>query len=76
MIISAYKAVKGMGKEISEDSYHVDSENGIFIVADGMYGDGLGKVASQTAVQVIASSLKEVPMHLKWFRFSQYDSSR
>ena len=60
MIISAYKAVKGVGKKITEDSYHVDSENGIFIVADGMYGDGLGKTASQTAVQVIAPLLQTV----------------
>lgn len=60
MIISASKSIKGVGKEISEDSYHVDSENGIFIVADGMYGDGLGKTASQTAVQVIAPLLQTV----------------
>lgn len=59
-MISASKSIKGIGKEISEDSYHVDSENGIFIVADGMYGDSLGKTASQTAVQVIAPLLQTV----------------
>lgn len=57
MIICGTGVSKGIGKEVSEDSFYADTDKGIFIVADGMYGDRLGKTASQTAVDTIASSL-------------------
>jgi len=51
-------SIKGFSKEVNEDSYFVDNDEGILVVADGMFGDGKGKAASQVSVDVIVTSLK------------------
>lgn len=49
----------GKVREINEDSYYVDEEDGLFIVADGMGGHQAGEVASEMAVKTISSMIKE-----------------
>ncbi len=49
----------GKAREINEDSYYVDEEVGLFIVADGMGGHQAGEVASEVAVKTISSTIKE-----------------
>jgi protein phosphatase len=43
----------------NEDFFYVDSESGLYIVADGMGGHQAGEVASHLAVETIRSSLKD-----------------
>ncbi len=60
MITAAVKTINGVGKKYSDVFFYADAEKGIFIVADGMYGDGLGRKASSTAVDLLAAALKDV----------------
>lgn len=48
----------GIARNNNEDSYLID--NSVFIVADGMGGAAAGEVASQLAVKVISSELKNI----------------
>ncbi len=48
----------GIARNNNEDSYLID--NSLFIVADGMGGAAAGEVASQLAVKVISSELKNI----------------
>src|SRR5215467_11361163 len=43
----------GRKREVNEDSFLVDDELGLYIVADGMGGQNAGEVASQMAVDVV-----------------------
>jgi protein phosphatase len=43
----------GRRREINEDSFLVDDELGLYIVADGMGGQNAGEVASKMAVEVV-----------------------
>jgi protein phosphatase len=47
----------GKVREINQDSFAVDMDHGLFIVADGMGGHAAGEKASQTAVQIITERL-------------------
>ena len=42
---------------INEDSILIDEQRGLFVVADGMGGTASGNIASQAAVQLIATHL-------------------
>ena len=46
----------------NEDNLHADANEhrGLFIVADGMGGHAAGEIASQMAVDVLSSELKDV----------------
>lgn len=49
----------GIVRHFNEDSYHVDENKGIFIVADGMGGHQAGDVASQIVVTSVVNSLTQ-----------------
>jgi serine/threonine protein phosphatase PrpC len=48
------KSDVGCRREINEDSFLVDDELGLYIVADGMGGQNAGEVASRMTVDVVA----------------------
>lgn len=56
---TGYKSDIGKVREINEDSFYLDQEGGIFVVADGMGGHEGGEVASEMAVKIIPESLKD-----------------
>jgi protein phosphatase len=47
----------GIVRSGNEDNYLMQSDRGIFIVADGMGGHAAGEVASEMAVRIISSTL-------------------
>ena len=49
----------GRKRQLNEDSYRVDSELGLLLVADGMGGHDAGEVASGMAVETVADFLFE-----------------
>lgn len=48
-----------MKREGNEDSFHIEESLGLYIVADGMGGHLAGEVASQVAVNTIATSFRK-----------------
>jgi protein phosphatase len=48
----------GRVREHNEDSYHVDMERGLFVVADGMGGHAAGEVASAEAIDQIVGMIR------------------
>ena len=50
----------GRVRQINEDAYLAESEQGLFVVCDGMGGAAAGEVASQLAVETIGASLNGV----------------
>jgi protein phosphatase len=54
-----FKTDRGRLKLRNEDSLHVDSELGLFIIADGLGGHKAGEVASSLAVTKIAAHIGE-----------------
>ncbi len=49
----------GLVRENNEDSYHIDDELGLYVVADGMGGHASGEVASKLAVEALTAELTE-----------------
>ena len=45
----------GVARGHNEDSFHVDNDTSLFVVADGVGGQNAGEVASRMAVEIISS---------------------
>lgn len=57
----------GRTRIINEDSFVIDPELGLYLVADGMGGHGHGDVASSMAVRAIRASLRaELDVGVRW----------
>lgn len=55
----------GLQRELNEDSYGVDSELGLLLLADGMGGYSQGDVASSEAVQRFTASMQALTIEPK-----------
>ncbi|MEJ7710171.1 MAG: protein phosphatase 2C domain-containing protein [Pyrinomonadaceae bacterium] len=59
-VVASAVSDRGLSQKrpVNEDSYLVDEEHGIFVVADGVGGAQAGDIASQTAVEVLADAFQ------------------
>ncbi|HEY9766005.1 MAG TPA: hypothetical protein V6C82_06550, partial [Chroococcales cyanobacterium] len=47
----------GKVREINQDCYSIDIDNGLYVVADGMGGHLAGEKASRRAVEIICQEI-------------------
>ncbi len=66
----------GVVREHNEDSAHMESAQGFFIVADGMGGHAAGEVASAMAVDTVRQTLEAAKADIEAFRKSPTDTGR
>ena len=57
-ILACGQTDTGLARLHNEDSFRVDGDNGLYLVADGMGGHSHGEVASKIAVETIARALR------------------
>ncbi len=50
---------RGLSRKNNEDSFYVDTDLGLFIVADGLGGQSAGEVASRMAVEVLSGHIRK-----------------
>jgi protein phosphatase len=50
---------KGLSRTNNEDSFYIDKDLGLFIVADGMGGHSAGEVASRMAVEALSGDIRK-----------------
>lgn len=62
---SWYLTDKGLRRESNQDSYLVNENIGLFIVADGMGGHSGGEVASSMAVEIVEEVMLQAGAHLR-----------
>ena len=60
---AAGKSDIGLKRKVNEDSYLVDPDLGLFIVADGMGGHKAGDVASRMVVETMTDYWQKIKMH-------------
>jgi len=60
IVESAGQTDPGKKRKANEDSFAIDEEMGLYVVADGMGGHAAGEVASRVAVETITSYIKSV----------------
>lgn len=59
MLKAGYISDRGLVRENNEDNLYADTEEGIFIVADGMGGHNAGEAASEIAIEQVQKEIKE-----------------
>ena len=59
LVESAAKSDMGMVRESNQDSFGIEQDLGLYLVADGMGGRAGGEVASSIAVQTIVSEVRQ-----------------